>query len=201
MTVAAVVLGGSAALVARAHHHHRDQDPATAPATPPATPSTPAHPPSATPTSTPDGAAGPCLTTGLSVHLGTAQVPRKHLPADRVHQHQRAPVHHVRLPRRRVHRHPHRSARSGAPASRNPQQLSEAITVDPGASASAVLQIVNPFNYPTATCHPQPVTAVRVYSPGNAAASELPLPGAATACSTAVTQLDDPGHRPGSTGQ
>ena len=64
-----------------------------------------------------------------------------------------------------------------------------------------MLQIVNPYNYTTATCQAQPVTAMRVYPPGNTTATDLPLPRATTACSTSVTQLLIQATVPGTTGQ
>jgi hypothetical protein len=201
-TVVAVVLGGSAtALAARAHTATAPQTPATAPTT--ATPTTPATPatPSATPTSTPNGAASPCLTTGLSVHLGTAQGAAGSTYQPIVFTNTGAyPCTMDGYPG--VAFLDTRTGRQvGTPAARNPQQLPRTITLDPGTSASAVLQIVDPFNYPTATCQPQPVTGLRIYPPGTTTPTDLPLPTATTACTTSITQLQVQATVPGSTGQ
>jgi hypothetical protein len=199
VTVVAVVLGGSAtALVARAHATTAPQTPATAPTA--ATPSTPATP-SATPSNTPNGAASPCLTTGLSVRLGTAQgaagstyqpIVFTNISAHTCAMYGYPGVAFIDTPT---------GQQVGTPATRNPRQLPRTITLVPRASASAVLQIVNPFNYPTATCHPQPVTGLRVNPPGTTTPTDLPLPTATTACTTSVTQLLIQATVPGTTGQ
>lgn len=201
VTVAAVVLSGSAtALVARAHNTPGPQTPAAAP-TSTASNTTPATGPSPTATTSPNGAGSTCLTNELSVRLGVAQGAAGSTYRPIVFTNTSA--------------HPctmggypgvafidtHTGQQVGTPASRGSQQTPRAIRLAPGASASAVLQVVNPFNYPTGTCRPQPVTAVRVYPPGNTTATDLPLAGAATACSTGVTQLQVQATVPGSTGQ
>ncbi len=196
VTVAALVLGGSAtALVAGAHNPTGPQTPATAPTTTATTPATTA---SATPS---NGAGSTCLTSGLSVHLGAAQG-----AAGSTYQ----PIVFTNTSGHTctLYGYPgvaftnsHTGQQVGAPASRNPQHPPRLVNLAPGASASAVLQIVDPFNYPTATCQPQPVTAVRIYPPGNTTATDLPLPRATTACSTNVTQLLIQATVPGPTGQ
>ena len=202
VTVAAVVLGGSAtALVTRAHTTPGPQTPATAPTSVAATPTTPATTPSATPTAPPDGAGSTCLTAGLSLRLGTAQGAAGSTYQPIVFTNTSAHpctmdgypgVAFIDTPTGR---------QVGTPASRSSQQPPRTISLAPGASASAVLQIVNPYNYPTGTCRPQPVTGLRVYPPGNTTATDLPLPRATTACSTSVTQLLIQATVPGSTGQ
>ena len=202
VTVAALVLGGSAtALVARAHNTTGPQTPAAATTSTAATPTNPATTPSPTPTTSPNGAGSTCLTAGLSLRLGAAQGAAGSTYQPIVFTNTSAHpctmdgypgVAFIDTPTGR---------QVGTPASRSSQQPPRTISLAPGASASAVLQIVNPYNYPTATCQPQPVTAVRIYPPGNTTATDLPLTGAATACSTSVTQLLIQATVPGTTGQ
>ena len=77
----------------------------------------------------------------------------------------------------------------GAAASRNPQHAPTTVTLAAGASASALLQIVNAANYPAARCHPTTVAGLRVYPPGSTRAAYLPFDSATTACTTQVNQL------------
>lgn len=77
----------------------------------------------------------------------------------------------------------------GAPASRNAQHRAQTITLSPGSSAKAVLQIVDHDNYGPAQCRATAVSGLRVYPPGNKAAAYVPFDAPATACATDVTQL------------
>lgn len=201
VTVAAVVLGGSATVLVAGAHHTGPQTPATATTSTAATPTTPATNPSPTPTTTPTGAGSTCLTAGLSLRLGAAQgaagssyqpIVFTNTSAHPCTMYGYPGVAFIDTPTGR---------QVGSPAARSSQHPPRTITLAPGASASAVLQIVNPYNYPTATCQPQPVTAVRIYPPGNTTATDLPLTRAATACSTSVTQLLIQATVPGTTGQ
>ena len=56
-------------------------------------------------------------------------------------------------------------------ASSTPVKL---ITLAPGATANALLQIVDALNYPSATCGPTQATALKVYPPNQTAPVYLP---------------------------
>ena len=77
----------------------------------------------------------------------------------------------------------------GAAASRNPQHAASLVTVAPGASASAMLQIANHANYPASSCTPTTVSGLRVYPPGSTTAIYVPFAHTQQACSTKVNQL------------
>ena len=77
----------------------------------------------------------------------------------------------------------------GAPASRNPQHPAKTVTLAPGASAEAVLQVVDHGNYGPDQCKATGVSGLRVYPPGNKDAAYVAFDTAATACSTNVAQL------------
>ena len=77
----------------------------------------------------------------------------------------------------------------GSAAVRNPQHAPAGLTLAPGASASAMLQVVDDHNFPPTNCQTVTVSGLRVYPPGNTAAAYLPFGGPATACSTHVIQL------------
>jgi hypothetical protein len=78
----------------------------------------------------------------------------------------------------------------GAAAMRNTQHATTTVALAPGASASALLQIVNHANYPPANCKATPVSGLRVYPPGNRAAAYIPFSGnGQSACSSQVEQL------------
>jgi hypothetical protein len=70
------------------------------------------------------------------------------------------------------------------------------VTLAPGATAHAVLQIVDALNYPTATCKPTKATAVRVYPPNQTV--PVYLPTTATGCANPVTTLQITPVQPGS---
>jgi hypothetical protein len=57
----------------------------------------------------------------------------------------------------------------GAPAARNTGFGSLRVTLEPGQSAHAWLQVANAQNYPSSTCQPTTASALRVYPPGNTA--------------------------------
>jgi hypothetical protein len=77
----------------------------------------------------------------------------------------------------------------GSPASRNPQHSAKTVILSPGASAEAVVQVVDHGNYGPDQCKATSVAGFRVYPPGNKYAAYVPFQGAVTACSTDVTQL------------
>ena len=58
------------------------------------------------------------------------------------------------------------------------------ITLAPGATANALLQIVDALNYPSATCGPAKATALKIYPPNQTA--PIYLPSASEACSKSV---------------
>src|SRR3954469_678188 len=81
----------------------------------------------------------------------------------------------------------------GAPASRNPQHPAALVTLAPGATASALLQIANGANYPASTCQPTDVSGLRVYPPGAPTAlyfafNQRRKPARATSTSSASKQ-------------
>jgi Protein of unknown function (DUF4232) len=55
------------------------------------------------------------------------------------------------------------------------------VTIPPGGTAQAQLQLVNVQNYDADACHPVPVRGLRVYPPGDTAALFVPMDG--TGCS------------------
>jgi hypothetical protein len=57
------------------------------------------------------------------------------------------------------------------------------VSIPPGDTARAQLQLVNVQNYDAATCHPVPVRGLRVYPPGDTASLFVPIDG--TGCSSA----------------
>src|SRR3954447_11021190 len=77
----------------------------------------------------------------------------------------------------------------GAAASRNPQHPAALVTLAPGATASALLQIANEANYPASTCQPTDVSGLRVYPPGATTALYVAFKSPQKACSSNVNQL------------
>ena len=77
----------------------------------------------------------------------------------------------------------------GSSASRNPQHPARTVILSPGASADAVVQVVDHGNYGAGQCKATAVSGLRVYPPGNKDAAYVPFPDEVTACSTDVTQL------------
>src|SRR4051812_25697662 len=77
----------------------------------------------------------------------------------------------------------------GAPASRNPQHPAALVTLAPGATASALLQIANEANYPATTCKPTTVSGLRVYPPGATTALYVAFKAPQQACSSTANQL------------
>jgi len=77
----------------------------------------------------------------------------------------------------------------GTPASRNPQHPARTVILASGASADAVVQVVDHGNYGADQCKATAVSGFRVYPPGNKDAAYVPFDDAVTACSTDVSQL------------
>jgi hypothetical protein len=61
----------------------------------------------------------------------------------------------------------------GLAAKRDTTAPVKLITLAPGATANALLQIVNALNYPASTCSPAPATDLRVYPPNQTASVYL----------------------------
>jgi len=77
----------------------------------------------------------------------------------------------------------------GAAASHNSTHAATLVTLTPGATASAMLQIANEGNYPAATCSPTTVSGLRVYPPGSTTAAYVAFTAPTKACSTDVHEL------------
>lgn len=77
----------------------------------------------------------------------------------------------------------------GAAATRNTQHAATTVSLAPGATASAMLQVANEGNYPAATCKPTTVTGLRVYPPGQTQPAYIGFTQPKKACSTTVHQL------------
>jgi Protein of unknown function (DUF4232) len=61
----------------------------------------------------------------------------------------------------------------GSPASRNPAVAPAPVTLVPGATAHATLQVVDAQNYDAAACAPVTAHWLRVFPPGQAVAAEI----------------------------
>jgi hypothetical protein len=62
----------------------------------------------------------------------------------------------------------------GLAAGRSPTTPVKPITLATGATANALLRIVDALNYPSASCQPTKATALRVYPPNQTAPAYLP---------------------------
>jgi Protein of unknown function (DUF4232) len=62
------------------------------------------------------------------------------------------------------------------------------ITLAPGATGNALLQIVDALNYPSATCGPTKAAALKVYPPNQTA--PVYLPNTSTACSKPIQTMN-----------
>jgi hypothetical protein len=65
----------------------------------------------------------------------------------------------------------------GAAASRSDVRPKTLVTLAPGATASATLQIAQALNYPTVRCAPVSASYLQVYPPGQTTAVYLPYEG------------------------
>jgi Protein of unknown function (DUF4232) len=77
----------------------------------------------------------------------------------------------------------------GAAASRDDALRTRTVTLAPGGHAAALLQLVNPFNYPAADCAARTVSGLRVYPPGSTTAAYVAFAHHHKACSSNVHQL------------
>jgi uncharacterized protein DUF4232 len=84
----------------------------------------------------------------------------------------------------------------GLAAKRNPSTPPELVTLAPGATGSALLQVVEALNYPAATCGPVKATALKVYPPNQT--EPVYLPTTSTGCDKAAQVLTIAAVRPGS---
>jgi hypothetical protein len=85
----------------------------------------------------------------------------------------------------------------GASAIEDPAFPRRLVTLAPGATAHAVLQVVDARNYPASTCHPVTAHSLRIYPPGQTTA--LSVSFTATACAaTSVPILGVQTVQPGS---
>jgi Domain of unknown function (DUF4232) len=88
----------------------------------------------------------------------------------------------------------------GAAATEAPVHPRQLVTLDPGDTAHAELQIVDAQNYPSTACSPVAVNRLKVFPPGLMSALYLSL--TATACTRASVQLlSVQTVQPGSVGQ
>lgn len=91
-------------------------------------------------------------------------------------------------------------AQVGAAAGRNAQHSSVTVTLAPGASASALVQIANAANFPPSDCQQTAVGGLRVYPPGERTSSYVAFDQPMKACSGDVHQLSVEAVVAGSTG-
>jgi hypothetical protein len=75
----------------------------------------------------------------------------------------------------------------GSPAGRNAAHATSTVTLAPGDSAAAVLQISQARNFPPASCSLVTAAGLRVYAPGTTQAKTVPFPFAACAKTGPVT--------------
>jgi hypothetical protein len=66
--------------------------------------------------------------------------------------------------------------RLGSAASRNSARPQRLVTLAPGATATAVLQIVDVYNFPRSACRPTMAAGLRVYPPNQTASKLVPYP-------------------------
>jgi hypothetical protein len=78
-------------------------------------------------------------------------------------------------------------AQIGLPAKRT-AGTGKLITLAPGATANALLQIVDALNYPLASCGPAQATALKVYPPNQTA--PVYLASKSTACSKSISIMN-----------
>jgi hypothetical protein len=67
----------------------------------------------------------------------------------------------------------------GRAATRDPSHPRHVVTLAQGATATAVLRIVDAGNFPKSTCHPVTAAGFRVYPPNRTTAKLVPFPFAA----------------------
>ena len=84
----------------------------------------------------------------------------------------------------------------GLAAKRSTSTPRTLVTLAPGATANALLQIVDALNYPTASCGPAKATALKIYPPNQTV--PVYLPNTSTGCTKPVQILYIGAVRPGS---
>jgi len=84
----------------------------------------------------------------------------------------------------------------GLAAKRSPSTPPKVVTLAPGATGNALLQVVDALNYPKATCDPVKATALKIYPPNQT--EPVYLPTTPTGCHKPVQVLSIASVRPGS---
>src|SRR5690348_14362647 len=84
----------------------------------------------------------------------------------------------------------------GLAAKRSTTTPKTLVTLAPGATANALLQIVDALNYPSATCGPTKATALKIYPPNQTEA--VYLPNTSSGCAKPVQIMYIGAVRPGS---
>jgi Protein of unknown function (DUF4232) len=84
----------------------------------------------------------------------------------------------------------------GLAAKRSTATPKKLVTLAPGATANALLQIVDALNYPSATCGPTKATALKIYPPNQT--EPVYLPNTSTGCAKPVQIMYIGAVRPGS---
>jgi hypothetical protein len=84
----------------------------------------------------------------------------------------------------------------GLAAKRSTTTPKPVVTLAPGATANALLQIVNALNYPSASCAPTKATALKIYPPNQT--EPVYLPNTSSGCAKPVQIMYIGAVRPGS---
>jgi Protein of unknown function (DUF4232) len=84
----------------------------------------------------------------------------------------------------------------GLAAKRSSSTPPKVVTLAPGATGNALLQVVDALNYPKATCDPVKATALKIYPPNQT--EPVYLPTTPTGCNKPVQVLSIASVRPGS---
>ena len=84
----------------------------------------------------------------------------------------------------------------GLAAKRSTSTPVKQVTLAPGATANALLQIVDALNYPSATCAPTKATALKIYPPNQTA--PVLLPNTSNGCANPVQIMYVGAVQPGS---
>jgi hypothetical protein len=84
----------------------------------------------------------------------------------------------------------------GVPAKRSTSTSAQVVTLAPGATANAVVQIVDALNFPSPSCEPAKAAALKVYPPNQFTA--VYLPDTSYGCGKSVQTMYIAPVRPGS---
>jgi len=84
----------------------------------------------------------------------------------------------------------------GLAAKRSTTTPKKLVTLAPGATANALLQIVDALNYPSASCGPTKATALKIYPPNQT--EPVYLPNTSSGCAKPVQIMYIGAVRPGS---